>query len=136
MDKIVDHVFVFEGNGKISDFPGNYTQYRNSVYFKTLQAEASSDKKETTSEKKETPKSESPKVKKMSFNEKFEYEKLTAELEKLNTQKCQLELELNSGNLPHDQLISKSQQYSALLEIIEEKEFRWMELDEIRQGAL
>jgi ATP-binding cassette subfamily F protein uup len=131
MDKIVDHVFVFEGNGKISDFPGNYTQYRNSVYFKTLQAEIASDKKETQPEKKETPKTESPKIKKMSFNDKFEYEKLTAELEKLNLQKANLEVELNSGNLPHDQLIAKSHEYSSLLEIIEEKEFRWLELDEL-----
>ncbi|MDD3686006.1 MAG: ABC-F family ATP-binding cassette domain-containing protein [Bacteroidales bacterium] len=131
MDKIVDHVFVFEGKGKISDFPGNYTQYRNSVYFKTLQAESAAGKKEAQPEKKETPKTESPKVKKMSFNEKFEYETLTAELEKLNLQKSQLELELNSGDLPHDQLISKSHEYSSLLEIIEEKEFRWLELDEL-----
>lgn len=131
MDKIVDHVFVFEGNGNISDFPGNYTQYRNSVYFKTLQAESVSEKKESQSEKKETSKTESPKIKKMSFNEKFEYEKLTAELEKLNLQKANLEVELNSGNLPHDQLIAKSHEYSSLLEIIEEKEFRWLELDEL-----
>jgi ATP-binding cassette subfamily F protein uup len=68
----------------------------------------------------------------MSFNDKFEYEKLTAELEKLNLQKANLEVELNSGNLPHDQLISKSHEYSSLLEIIEEKEFRWLELDELK----
>lgn len=132
MDKIVDHVFVFDGNGKISDFPGNYTQYRNSVFFKSTQSETTTEKKETNTQTPEIKKDEAPKPKKMSFNDKYEYENLSAELDKLNKIKLNLEEELNSGNLLHDELISKSKEYSDLLQNIELKEFRWLELDEIK----
>lgn len=132
MDKIVDHVFVFDGNGKISDFPGNYTQYRNSVFFKYPQSENASEKKEISTPAPENKKNDALKSKKMSFNDKFEYDNLTKELDKLNNRRLILEDELNSGNLLHDVLISKSKEYSDLLQTIELKEFRWLELDELK----
>lgn len=131
MDKIVDHVFVFEGNGKILDFPGNYTQYRYSPYYQRLNQEQKPEKKESPS-KESLPKNVSQdKPKKVSFKDKYEYEQLNKELEELNHKKQKLEIEINSGNFNHVELTEKSEEYSKLLEIIEEKEFRWLELDEL-----
>lgn len=133
MDKIVDHVFVFEGEGKITDFPGNYTQYRNSVLFKK-------DTDFLKPIKEEKPKvqkaaivdSTTPtKPKKMSFNEKFEFDNLEKEIHVLTVRKSELEAMLNSGKLNHDELIEKSHEYSELLIKLDEKELRWLELGEL-----
>lgn len=127
MDKIVDHVFVFEGNGKISDFPGNYTQYRNSMKFQKLKSELKTEKK-LPNPKPNLTKNKNTKI---SFNDKFEYEALSKELDELNHKKQNLEIEINSGEINHIDLIEKSEEYSKLLEIIEEKEYRWLVLDEL-----
>ncbi len=133
MDKIVDHVFVFGENGKISDFPGNYTQYRNSELFKTENEASKPANEEKSKTLKQIDKTEnaSSKPRKMSFNEKFEFENLEKEIHRINLRKTELETLLNSGNIPHDELITKSHEYSDLMLELEEKEMRWLELSEI-----
>jgi ATP-binding cassette subfamily F protein uup len=131
IDKIVDHVFVFEGNGKISDFPGNYTQYRNSELFKNEQAVKSQPeiKRDKESENKSKALSEN-KPKKLSFNEKFELENLEKEISNLQAVKHDLENLINSGTLSNEELVKKTQEFAELLDKLEEKELRWIELSE------
>ena len=127
LDRIVDHVFVFHGNGNVEDFPGNFTQYRAKQAEKT---------KEVTIEKKENKprreKAERPV--RMTFKERREFEELTAELDALNTEKAELEAIFNSGEQIPD-IAERSWRYDELLTIIDEKEFRWLELSEIIHNA-
>ncbi|MDD4216610.1 MAG: ABC-F family ATP-binding cassette domain-containing protein [Bacteroidales bacterium] len=130
MDKIVDHVFVFDGKGEIRDFPGNYTQYRNSDLYQTETEQAKPKAKiEKAASKKQNVDTEKPK--KISFNEKYEFEQLEKELPLLDTKRQNLENELHSGNLSNEDLILKSDQLSKLLSKIEKKEHRWLELSEL-----
>ncbi|MGQ8337959.1 ABC-F family ATP-binding cassette domain-containing protein [Sunxiuqinia sp. A32] len=125
MDKIVDHLFVFEGDGRIKDFPGNYTIYRNHV----LEEES---RKRADSVVKAKPVQEKPKKQsnKLSFNEKREFEQLESEIDQLETEKKELEEALNSGKLSPEELVEKSQRFSSLTDDLEEKEMRWLELSE------
>ncbi|PLX09073.1 MAG: ABC transporter [Marinilabiliales bacterium] len=132
MDKIVDHVFVFDGKGRIKDFPGNYTQYRDyDLYDEIMMLENSSENTEVhkSKEKKQKPKTE--KTKKLSFNQKYELEQLEKEIPLLENKKEKLENELNSGTLNTDELLAKSDELAKLLSEIEEKELRWLELSEL-----
>ncbi|HNQ68301.1 MAG TPA: ABC-F family ATP-binding cassette domain-containing protein [Bacteroidales bacterium] len=137
MDKIVDHVFVFGNNGQITDFPGNYTQYRDSDVFVTDDNYRDNNEKSPNSLnanlKKSDNKIKSDKPKKMSFKDKFEFEKLEIELHELNLKKIELEKLLNSGDLNHEELLKKSNEYSELLSTIENKEMRWLELSELQE---
>ncbi len=129
MDKIVDHLFVFEGEGKIKDFPGNY-----SIYHDYLLNEAKEQRKEEKSKQEiETPKTIQPKEKprKLSFKEKKEMEQLEQDLETLNANKSTIEDELNSGSLDSETLTEKSKILSQIMDDIDEKEMRWLELSEI-----
>jgi ATP-binding cassette subfamily F protein uup len=131
MDKIVDHVFVFNGIGEVKDFPGNYTQYRDSdLYLSDFEqntpVKLKSDKPETKSQIVDVQK-----VRKVSFNEKYEFEQLEKEIPSLEQKRQNLENELNSGLLDNDNLVSKSAELSELLAVIEEKEIRWLELSEL-----
>ncbi|NQU87546.1 MAG: ABC-F family ATP-binding cassette domain-containing protein [Mariniphaga sp.] len=126
MDKIVDHLFIFEGNGVITDFPGNYTIYRNWVDSKT---EIVKPKAETS--KKVKSKSSNTSEKKLTFNEKREFENLSKEIEQLEKNIKSVEEELNSGNLAHQSLYEKSEELSKLKEILDIKELRWLELSEL-----
>mgnify|MGYP001451750037 CR=1 FL=1 len=125
MDKIVDHLFVFEGNGKIKDFPGSYTIYRNS--------QIDNEQKEKVTEKpvradwKERPKDRPPKL---SFKEKREFEQLETEISELEKEKKEIEAAMDSGNLSNDELISRSQRFAEISDILDEKEMRWLELSE------
>jgi len=127
MDKIVDHLFVFEGNGAITDFPGNYTQYRN---FKEEQ-EAASKPAEALANVPE-PAARVPKANpnKLTFKEKREMEQLETDITTLEARKKVLEEELNSGALDHETLFSKSEEISQVTEMLNEKEMRWLELSE------
>ncbi len=134
MDKIVDHLFVFEGEGKITDFPGNYTIYRN----KQLQDEENEKAKaQNQARKKEVEKiqikddSNSTQKKKLTFNEKREFEALENEIAQLESEKEILETALNSGNLSHDELFRQSEKLVLIKELIDEKELRWLELSEL-----
>lgn len=125
LDSIVDHLFVMEGNGVIKDFPGNHTDYRN--YLKELRAA----KQKEVAEKPEAPKRETrERVRKMTFKERKEYEALTVEIEKLTQEKDTLESLFNSEENISD-VAEKAARYSQLKELLDEKEMRWLELDEL-----
>ncbi|MBW8331671.1 MAG: ABC-F family ATP-binding cassette domain-containing protein [Prolixibacteraceae bacterium] len=125
MDKIVDHLFVFDGEGNIKDFPGNYSEWRE----KQLQEEQE-EKRNKKPEQKELPKPVKVKERKLTFNEKKELEQLENDIEVLETEKAAINEELNSGTLESNQLQEKSTRYVAITELLEEKEMRWLELSE------
>lgn len=127
MDKIVDHLFVLDGNGNISDFPGNYTQYRNSL-LETQSVEKKALQEEGRANA--TPERKKQAHNKLTFNEKREMEQLETEIGFLETRKKELENELNSGSLDHETLFSKSREITSLTAILGEKEMRWLELSE------
>lgn len=126
MDKIVDHLFVFEGNGTIKDFPGNYTIYRNKLY-DDEQKEKANNATVNPVEIKERPKN---RIQKLSFNEKREFEQLEIEIPTLEKEKKDIETALNSGNLSNDQLLKQSQRFAEISDLLDEKEMRWLELSE------
>jgi len=126
MDKIVDHLFVFDGTGDIRDFPGSYTIWRN----KQLEEEEKR-KKEIKTEIKAPLKPVKEKEKKLTFKEKKELEQLEKDIEGLESEKTSINEELNSGSLDSTQLQDKSTRYVAILAILEEKEMRWLELSEL-----
>ena len=132
MDRLVDHLFVFEGDGVVRDFAGNYTQYRNAVADGNLPdlTEAGIEPVNTAKidKLKEVIKTtEAPK--KLSFKEKYEFENLEKELPQLNEEKQQLEKKLTE-NIPYDELQKISEKIQELLGLIDEKEMRWLELSE------
>lgn len=133
MDKIVDHIFVFEGNGIVADFPGNYTVYRNQLAEKKEQLpqpEVKEDKiKRVKAEKRSEP--EVAPKRKMTFKEKREFELLEAEIKALEESVRQIEDLLNSGMLEHNELYSKSEELSKLKAELDDKELRWLELSEL-----
>ena len=126
MDKIVDHLFVFDGNGAIRDFPGNYTIYRNQM----LEEEESFKKAQSSKPKAIQEKPKKKTAKKMSFNEKREMEQLELDIEQLENEKATLEETLNSGELSADELTEKSNRFGKLTDELDEKEMRWLELSE------
>lgn len=124
LDSIVDHLFVMEGNGVIKDFPGNYTDYRNFLREQQKEQQQQSAPKAAAPQKRERDNSN-----KLTFKERKEFEALTAELDALNAEKAELEALFNSGaDIPD--IAEKSVRYSALNEILDEKELRWLELSE------
>lgn len=124
LDNIVDHLFVLEGNGKIKDFPGNYSDYRKWRDESMLQNKETSTPKDKTTEKPHTERQP-----KMTFKERKEFELLTIEIEQLTTEKDELDILFNSGKEIHD-IIEKSAKYNELKELLDEKELRWLELSE------
>ncbi|MDD6896587.1 MAG: ABC-F family ATP-binding cassette domain-containing protein [Prevotellaceae bacterium] len=128
MDRVVDHLLVFNGQGEIKDFPGNYSQYRE---WSSLQS------KET--EKMPEPKAKKPSAsyrndtrRKMSFKEKREFEQLEKDIAALEAEQKLLEEQLCSGKLSVEQLTEKSRRLPLLKEELEEKELRWLELSELQ----
>ncbi|WP_347840520.1 ABC-F family ATP-binding cassette domain-containing protein [uncultured Draconibacterium sp.] len=135
MDKIVDHLFVFEGDGKVADFPGNYTVYRNKVEEEEqqkarLEAKIKAETKVTAQNTSKAP-GKNPGKRKLSFNEKREFEQLENEIPELEEEITKLEAELNSGNLNHDELYDKSMELEQIKSQLDEKELRWLELSEL-----
>ena len=127
MDRTVDHIFVFEGNGVIKDFPGNYSDYR---YWKTERDKQIAEQQRTDSKRNEpAARQQNRNENRMTFKERKEFESLTAELEELNSEKANLEELFNSGAVIED-MATKAKRYNDLKEIIDEKEFRWLELSE------
>ena len=124
MDHIVDHLLVFEGGGKIRDYHSNYTVYRMQ---KAQQQRESTLQQRTEKPKYERSKSEKRKA---TYKEKKEYEALTAEIETLNQEKAALETLLSSGGAP-DEITKASTRIGELMALLDEKELRWLELDEI-----
>ena len=131
MDKVVDHLLVFQGNGEIKDFPGNYTQYRE---WNSLKANPEKEKAKgkATGKDAETKKSYRHDThKRMSYKEKREFEQLTAEIELLEKEQKQIEEELCSGKLSIDELTKKSKRLPQLKDELDEKSLRWLELSEL-----
>ncbi len=132
MDKLVDHLFVFEGDGKIRDYPGNYSQYRE---FKEQQEKAAriERKEEKKNEPKHTPvvesRSDQPKTK-LSYNEKKEYRKLEKDIEKLEEEKASLEDKLNAGTGSYEEMQQWAERIGVIIAEVDEKSDRWLELSE------
>lgn len=130
MDRVVDHIFVFNGGGDIKDFPGNYTDYRD---WRDEERAAAA-----KAEAERAAKSAAPKVsrrddagkRKLTFKEQREYEALEGEIAALEEEKSQIEQDMCSGTLDSATLLKKSQRIASLLEIIDEKTMRWLELSE------
>ena len=130
MDKLVDHVFVFEGEGKIKDFPGNYTEYR---FWKDEQESENSSKPSQASKKEaqaEVAASPVAAKRKLSFKEQKEYEQLEKEIADLEAKKQIFIEKLNAGGGSYDELSKWAKEVEVITESIEEKEFRWLELAE------
>lgn len=129
-DRVSDHIFVFNGNGDIKDFPGNYTEYRDwREEEKALVAKVASEKNAKGTPVKQGWRDDSVK-RKLTFKEQREYETLETEIEQLENEKVQLEQEMSSGVLDNNTLLQKSMRVAELLEQIEQKSTRWLELSE------
>lgn len=141
MDKVVDHLLVFKGEGKIQDFPGNYTQYRD---WSRLQEKDEAEKAAATAKNAGnnntaandgagTAKRDAnfENKRKMSYKEKREYEQLTQEIEKLTDEQKKLEEALCSGTLSVEELTEKSKRLPEIKDELDEKEMRWLELSEM-----
>ena len=132
MDKVVDHLLVFKGEGEIQDFPGNYTQFRDFQKMKSKEEEQQKPTKNSSPTANEPKKDYRNNTKrKMSFKEKREYEQLSDKIAQLEEEKQQLEEELCSGNLSVDELTEKSKRLPILKDELDELEFRWLELAEL-----
>ena len=133
MDKVVDHLLVFKGEGEILDFPGNYTQYREWCRLQPKTEGEGAEKKATKPTAKEQPSATQKKEgkRKMTYKEKREYEQLTKELEQLENEQKTLEEALCSGQLSVEELTEKSKRLPEIKDEIDEKEMRWLELAEI-----
>lgn len=141
MDKVVDHLLVFKGEGEIQDFPGNYTQYRD---WSRLQEKDEAEKAAATvknagnnntaaNDGAGTAKRDAnfENKRKMSYKEKREYEQLTQEIEKLTDELKKLEEALCSGTLSVEELTEKSKRLPEIKDELDEKEMRWLELSEM-----
>lgn len=129
MDKIVDHLLVFNGEGVIKDFPGNYTQYREWESLKPK--ETQNDKKLADTEKKEKREFVGEQRRKKTYKEKCEFEQLEKDIAKLEQEQKEIEKALCSGTLSIDELTEKSKRLPEIKDALEEKEMRWLELSEI-----
>ena len=128
MDKVVDHLLVFRGQGDIKDFPGNYTQYRE---WQSQQPQPSQNVQKTQKTQ-QTPTSQPhDKPRKLTFKEKREYEQLENDIAMLEAEQQELEEALCSGTLSVDELVAKSKRLPILKEELDEKSMRWLELSEI-----
>ncbi|MDE6524486.1 MAG: ABC transporter ATP-binding protein, partial [Paramuribaculum sp.] len=127
LDSIVDHLFVLDGTGEVYDFPGNYTEWRASEDERQRAMEASS--KPTAAEPVREKQRSEPERQKLTFKERREFESLEAELEDLNAEKSQLEALFNSGT-SSEEIASASVRYQAVMQALDEKEMRWLELSE------
>ena len=129
MDKVVDHIFVFNGDGDIKDFPGNYTEYRDwrDEERATAAKEAAAQAAKTTPAKQSHRTEEK---RKLTFKEKREYEALETEIFQLEEEKAAIEEAMSSGTLSTADLLEKSARIQQVLELIDEKTMRWLELSE------
>lgn len=132
MDKLVDHLFVFEGDGVVRDFPGNYTQYRE---WEKDQSEKGKEEVRNEPKPVETPVEEvkpaAAPAKKMSFKEKRELELLEKEIADLETEKKQIDEQMASGTLPYEKLEPLTRRAGEIIGLLDEKGMRWLELSEM-----
>ena len=130
MDKIVDHLLVFRGEGEIKDFPGNYTQFREWESLKPKEL-AESKNNAADNEKKEKREFVGEQRRKKTYKEKCEFERLEKEIDALEEEQKTIEEALCSGTLSIDELTEKSKRLPLVKDELEEKEMRWLELSEI-----
>lgn len=132
MDKLVDHLLVFKGNGEVKDFPGNYSEYRT---WQSLRDKEDQEEKEQTRKQAPTTPHKNTwggeKKRKLTFKEKQEMQQLEADIERLEQEKQELETALCSGTLGVDEITEKSKRLPTLSEELDEKSMRWLELSEI-----
>jgi len=130
MDKVVDHIFEYKGNGVIKDFPGNYTQLREKQREteKQIPVARSLKKPDTIASSEITVKKD--KKQGLTFKEKREFELLSNEIEYLETEKRHIENEMSHGQLSNEELISKSHRHGEIVKDLDDKELRWLELSE------
>lgn len=124
LDSTVDHIFVFEGNGVIKDFPGTYSEYRE--YVLAQKAEASKNQKAAAPPRPKSDRSDKPA--KMSYKERKEFESLEKEIAQLNEEKARLESSFSSGQV--DDFAQANKRYDEVKQLLDEKELRWLELSE------
>lgn len=128
MDKVVDHLLVFKGNGIVKDFPGNYTQYRE---WSSLKSKEDVDKPQK--EHRQNVRQRTEQHQRMTYKERMEFAQLEKEIASLEAEQKQLEEQLCSGTLSVDELTEKSKRLPQLKEELDAKELRWLELSEIEQ---
>ena len=138
LDKLVDHLFIFCGDGLVKDFVGSYSEYRE--FIKEYEAEQRSQARAQEKAEKakaakaaaaEAPQAEAPaRKRKLSFKEKRELEQIEIDLEKLSAEKTELESRISSGTLPYEELQNASSRIGEIIDEIDMKEFRWLELNE------
>ena len=128
LDRLVDHLFVFCGDGVVKDFIGSYTEYR--TFIKDYEAEQKASAKPAVQQAAVKPRDNAAK-KKMSFKEKQEFAQLEKDIEALGAEKAALEEKMNSGTLPYDELQAASERFGELTDLLDEKELRWLELSEL-----
>jgi ATP-binding cassette subfamily F protein uup len=129
MDRLVDHLFVFEGEGQIRDFPGNYTQYRE--WQKQQEAVPEEARKEVPVQKVEPVAVTLPATKKkLSFKEQKEFELLEKEIKKLEQERDELTAQLSDASLQFEDVKKASERILQINDTIDEKEMRWLELSE------
>lgn len=127
IDKIVDHVFAFEGNGLIRDFPGNYTQYADR---REEEEKARREASKTTTPPTQ-PTREKNRQRRLTYKEQQEMKQLEIDMESLNSERTELETALSSGTLSPEKLLEASRRVAEIIDILDEKEMRWLELSEI-----
>jgi ATP-binding cassette subfamily F protein uup len=130
MDKVVDHIFEYQGEGLIKDFPGNYSQLRAKQMVTEKQIADGKSLKNPASKSKSVIQVIKEKKKGLTFNEKREFEVLTDEIQNLESEKKLIETEMNHGSLNPEELFSKSKRHGEIMKILDIKEMRWLELSE------
>lgn len=131
MDKVVDHLLVMKGNGELQDYPGSYSDYREWRELKEAEAKGLPDlgaRNVESEPAKVKPKTE--KAPKLSFKEKEELKQLEIDLPKLETEKAEIEAAMSSGTLSNEELMAKGQRMQEVIDLLDEKEMRWLELSE------
>lgn len=131
MDRLVDHLFVFEGDGEIRDFPGNYSQYR--IWVKDKEQETQANKFVEQKKQEAAPVVQNKEKKKVSYKEKREFETLQEDIAKLEKEKEQVQQKLNSGNAGFEELQQLASRIGEITALLDEKEMRWLELSELME---
>jgi ATP-binding cassette subfamily F protein uup len=127
MDKIVDHLFIFDRGGEVRNFPGNYSIYRDDLDEREKEKRLA-----IAPEKRDNPvaKPKSTNANKLTYNEKREFEKIETDIAALEKEKAELEKKMNSDSFDHEELLRQSERYNAIKDELDEKELRWLELSE------
>lgn len=128
MDKVVDHLLVFNGNGEIKDFPGNYTQFRSWL---ALQEEQPKEKRQQKADETPVKPTNMARQRKLTYKEKMEFERLEKEIEALEAEKAMIESALCGSEMSIEKITEMSKRLPLLIEELDEKSMRWLELSEI-----